>query len=144
MGNSFLNSREKCAPLLLLLLLPPPQKEKIMEKTKDRRRGGSSREEGRGAAEWSAELERVSSRLTGVAHKTPLFSCATEMNDWANDMRPLGEAFATLEPQLTHASSMVHEDLRQIKAKEEGHLRERFGRQIDEYKEVRLVSFLDD
>jgi hypothetical protein len=39
---------------------------------------------------------------------------------------------------------MVREDLRQIKAKEEGHLRERFGRQIDEYKEVRLVSFLDD
>jgi hypothetical protein len=112
-----------------------------MEKTKDRQRSGSSREEGRGAAEWSAELERVSSRLTGAVHKTPLFSCATEMNDWTNDMPPLGKVFASLEPQLTHASSMVREELRQIKAKEEGHIRERFGRQIDEYKEVRFDSF---
>jgi hypothetical protein len=56
-------------------------------------------------------------------------------------MRPLGEAFAALEPQLTRASSLVCGELRQIKAKEEGDIRERFGWQIDEYKEVRFVRF---
>ncbi|KAL3781569.1 hypothetical protein ACHAW5_002578 [Stephanodiscus triporus] len=52
-------------------------------------------------------------------------------------MRPLCEAFATLEPQLTHVSKMVREELRELKAKEEGYLRERFGRQIDEYKKAK-------
>ena len=65
-----------------------------------------------------------------------LFSCASKMNDWSNDMRSLGEAFAALNPQLIHASSMVHEELRLIKEKEEGDIRERFGRKIDEYKVV--------
>jgi len=100
---------------------------------KNRRLGGIPGEDQRGAAEWSAELERVSSRLNGVVHKTPLFSCATTI------MRPLGEAFATLEPQLTHVSEMVREELRELKAEEEGDIRERFGRQIDEYKKVSSV-----
>jgi hypothetical protein len=96
-------------------------------------------QEDRVAAEWITEVERVSSRLNGVVHRGTLFSCTNAMVDWANEMRPLGQAFATLEPQLIRASEMVREELRELKTIEEGDLRVLFGARINEYKKVRFV-----
>lgn len=61
------------------------------------------------------------------------------MDEWADEMRTLGQAFSTLEPQLTHASEMVREELRELNAIEEGDLHVRFGGKIAEYKKVRFV-----
>jgi hypothetical protein len=85
-------------------------------------------------------VERLSSRLNGVVHNVrTLFSCANAMDEWADEMRTLGQAFSTLEPQLTHASEMVREELRELNAIEEGDLHVRFGGKIAEYKKVRFV-----
>ncbi len=95
---------------------------------------------GKVSAEWNAGVERVSSRLNDFGNNVrTLFSCANAMDDWANEMRTLGQAFATLEPQLTHASEMIREELRELKAIEEGDLHVRFGGKVAEYKKVRFV-----
>jgi hypothetical protein len=84
------------------------------------------------AAEWNAELERVADKFD----KNDVDQVATV----ATVIQPLGEAFAALVPQLTRASEMVREELQVIRAKEDGDLlRERFGRQIDDYKQVSFI-----
>ena len=107
-------------------------------KKKDRRSSTSSRgiEENTfaAAAEWNAELDRVAIKFNNnhVDHQHNEIT--------ATVIQPLGDAFATLVPQLTLASEMVREELQVIRAKEDGDLlRERFGRQIDEYKQVSFI-----
>lgn len=110
-------------------------------KKKDRRSSTSSRgiEENTfaaaaAAAEWNAELDRVAIKFNNnhVDHQHNEIT--------ATIIQPLGDAFATLVPQLTLASEMVREELQVIRATEDGDfLRERFGRQIDEYKQVSFI-----
>jgi hypothetical protein len=112
-------------------------------KKKDRRSSTSSRgvEENTSAAaaaaaaaEWNAELERVADKFD--KNDVDQHNVATV----ATVIQSLGEAFAALVPQLTQASEMVREELQVIRAKEDGDLlRERFGRQIDDYKQVSFI-----
>jgi hypothetical protein len=113
-------------------------------KKKDRRSSTSSRgvEENTSAvagaaaaaAEWNAELERVADKFD--KNDVDQHNVATV----ATVIQPLGEAFAALVPQLTRASEMVREELQVIRAKEDGDLlRERFRRQIDDYKQVSFI-----
>ena len=86
------------------------------------------------AAEWNAELERVADKFD--KNDVDQHNVATV----ATVIQSLGEAFAALVPQLTQASEMVREELQVIRAKEDGDLlRERFGRQIDDYKQVSFI-----
>jgi hypothetical protein len=86
------------------------------------------------AAEWNAELERVAEKFD--KNDVDQHDAATV----ATVIQPLGEAFAALVPQLTRASELVREELQVIRAKEDGDLlRERFGRQIDDYKQVSFI-----
>ena len=83
------------------------------------------------SADWTAGIVHLSSKLKFVVRNA--------MDDWANEMRTLGQAFATLEPLLTHASEIVREELRELTVIEEGDLRVRFEGKINEYKKVRFV-----
>ena len=99
---------------------------------KDRRSSTSSRGI---EADWSAKLERVVDRFDNID--------VNQHNEiTATVIQPLGEAVATLVPQLTRASEIVREELQVIRAKEDGDfLRQRFGRQIDNYKKVSVICF---
>jgi hypothetical protein len=112
-------------------------------KKKDRRSSTSSRgiEENTSAvaaaaaaAEWNAELERVADKFDkNYVYQHNAATVATAI-------QPLGEAFATLVPQLTRASELVREELQVIRANEDDDiLRERFGRQFDDYKQVSFI-----
>lgn len=109
-------------------------------KEKDRRsstsssRGVEENTSTASAAEWSAELERVADKFDKIDDDQ--HNAATV----ATVIQPLGDTFAALVPQLTRASELVREELQVIRAKEDGDLlRERFGRQIDEYKQVSFI-----